>query len=461
MSTFSILTLGCRANQTDSEQISELLRTAGFEEVRPECAADLGIVNTCTVTAEADRKAGQMIRRLSRLCQLVIVTGCSVAPKGGLSDRSSFPENVLVVPPSQRDRILDFIPTVKAEPESLNSSVVIADATDKHGEVSSAEPFTSPELNIKPHRVRALLKVQEGCNHMCTFCIVPLVRGPLRSLQANELLPRLHELVERGYHEVVLTGTHLALWGRDTASKRRFRGAAAAGTAVGGSGVETLSTVGLPNFADLLEELIKGSQGVRLRISSIEPMAFPVKILELMRAYPDRLCPHLHLVIQHASDKILAAMHRDYTLAQYDSLAQEFLRTVPGACLTTDVLVGFPGETEEDVQILLDYLKRTSFYHLHVFPYSQRAGTAAAGFSNQVPAQVKHERVRRVIALGEESARRVYASFVGTVRPVLAERSSPRPGYLLGRADNFLEVEFPGVVEQVGKIFQVAIPPRV
>ena len=231
MSTFSVLTLGCRANQTDSEQISELLRTAGFKEVRPECAADLGIVNTCTVTAEADRKAGQMIRRLSRLCQLVIVTGCSVAPKGGLSDRSSFPENVLVVPPSQRDRILDFIPTVKAEPESLNSSVVIADATDKHGEVSSAEPFTSPELNIKPHRVRALLKVQEGCNHMCTFCIVPLVRGPLRSLQANELLPRLHELVERGYHEVVLTGTHLALWGRDTASKRRFRGAAAAGTA--------------------------------------------------------------------------------------------------------------------------------------------------------------------------------------------------------------------------------------
>ena len=434
MATFSILTLGCRANQSDSELLGEILKQHGFRQVAVNEPADLGIVNSCTVTAEADRKAGQMVRRLSKLCRFVMATGCGAADKGGLITKKMLAENVIVLPPGQREKIMDYLPFAVME-------LKVGHSSELENELKETVSFVQAREESVQHRSRALLKVQEGCNHMCTFCIVPMVRGPLVSFTAKELIPKVHKLAEEGYREVVLTGTHLALWGRDSYSKKQAK-------------VEGKSE---QNFADLLEDLIRNSQGVRFRISSIEPMSFPEHILDLMVAYPDRLCPHLHLVIQHASDKILQAMHRDYTLAEYDNLAEKFLTKVPGACLTTDVLVGFPGETEEDVKILTDYLKRRKFYHLHVFPYSKRQGTVAAKLDNQVPEQVKKERVRRIIELGKETAQEVYCSFIDTIRPVLAERLSDREGFLTGTADNFLTVEFPGSVSDIGKIMPVEI----
>jgi len=343
-------------------------------------------------------------------------------------------DNVIILPPGQREKIMDYLPFAAME-------VKVNDPADSSKEEAQHLSFAQAREDSVQHRARALLKVQEGCNHMCTFCIVPMVRGPLVSFTPEELIPKVKKLAEEGYREVVLTGTHLALWGRDSRSKKQAK------------------AEGKPeqNFADLLEALIKNTQDVRFRISSIEPMSFPERILDLMIAYPDRLCPHLHLVIQHASDKILAAMHRDYTLAEYDNLAEKFLRKVPGACLTTDVLVGFPGETEEDMDILLNYLSRRKFYHLHVFPYSKRQGTVASELSNQVPEQVKKERVRKVIELGAQSAEDVYDSFANTTRKVLAERPSGHEGFLIGTADNFLTVEFPGKVSDIGKIMPIEI----
>ncbi|MGM9991243.1 MAG: MiaB/RimO family radical SAM methylthiotransferase [Candidatus Bruticola sp.] len=437
MATFSILTLGCRANQSDSERIGEILKSNGFVQVPANEPADLGIVNSCTVTAEADRKAGQMVRRLSKVCSLVMVTGCGAAAKGGLITKRMLNHNVIVLPPNKREQILEYIPVIDIKDKEL----CINNSIENNCINNKCDNFIETMQNSVMHRTRALLKVQEGCNHMCTFCIVPMVRGPLTSYQPEQLITQVHKLCSEGYKEIVLTGTHLALWGRDSSSKRKSREA------------------GRPeqNFADLLEVLIKNSEGVRFRISSIEPMSFPERIIELMISYPERLCPHLHLVIQHASDKILAAMHRDYTLAQYDALAEKFLHQVPGACLTTDILVGFPGETEEDIDILTGYLQRRRFAHLHVFPYSRRQGTAAADFANQVDEQVKKDRVRKIIKLGEESAQNVYDSFIGTLRPVLAERPSARPGFLLGTADNFLNVEFSGNISDIGKIMTVEI----
>jgi len=434
MATFSILTLGCRANQADSELLGEVLKRHGFKQVQTNESADLGIVNSCTVTAEADRKAGQMVRRLSKICRFVMVTGCGAAAKGGLITKNMLADNVIILPPGQREKIMDYLPFAAME-------VKVNDPADSSKEEAQHLSFAQAREDSVQHRARALLKVQEGCNHMCTFCIVPMVRGPLVSFTPEELIPKVKKLAEEGYREVVLTGTHLALWGRDSRSKKQAK------------------AEGKPeqNFADLLEALIKNTQDVRFRISSIEPMSFPERILDLMIAYPDRLCPHLHLVIQHASDKILAAMHRDYTLAEYDNLAEKFLRKVPGACLTTDVLVGFPGETEEDMDILLNYLSRRKFYHLHVFPYSKRQGTVASELSNQVPEQVKKERVRKVIELGAQSAEDVYDSFANTTRKVLAERPSGREGFLIGTADNFLTVEFPGKVSDIGKIMPIEI----
>ncbi|MBQ7501599.1 tRNA (N(6)-L-threonylcarbamoyladenosine(37)-C(2))-methylthiotransferase MtaB [bacterium] len=438
MPTFSILTLGCRANQSDSQRIAELLRQGGYEQVGQEEFADIGIMNSCTVTAEADRKGGQMLRRLQRKCSLVIATGCGTAKKGGLWDH--IPEGVVIVPPSERENILRII-----EKQQINITVGKRAANDANSDVCASKEDSGSEASADSfvrHRTRALLKVQEGCNHMCTFCIVPMVRGPLKSFEADELLPKIDGLIKEGFKEIVFTGTHLALWGRDPKSKILFRERGCEGR----------------SFADLVEELILKTEGVRFRISSIEPMSFPKKLLDLMKAYPDRLCPHLHLVVQHASDRILKAMHRDYTLEEYEALAAEFLNSVPGACLTTDILLGFPGETEEDMEILEAFLRRVPFYHLHVFPYSRRQGTPAAEMADQVPEPIKKERVRRIIALGEESARQVYDSFRGTERAVLVERSAKRPGYVSGTADNFLSVEFEGDASLIGEIVKVKIP---
>lgn len=418
MASFTILTLGCRANQADSEALSRFLQGAGWRLNPVGQGAEVGIVNTCTVTAEADRKARQMVRRLLKSCQLVVVTGCGAAPKGGLAQSVAQWERVILLPPRERERILEYLP----KPLRL-----------------------SPPIPAPKTRARALLKVQEGCNHMCTFCIVPLVRGPLRSWKGEELLPQVERLQGEGYREIVLTGTHLALWGRDSASKLEARA----------KGREA------PNFAQLVEYLIKHTQDVRYRVSSIEPMAFPRPLLELMAAYPERLCPHLHLVLQHASDKILRAMGRDYTLAQYDSLVGEFLERVPGGVLTTDILLGFPGEEESDLEILEDYLRRRPFYHLHVFPYSPRPGTVASTLPQQVPEALKRERVGRVIALGEECSHKVYDSFVGTERPILVERLSANdPQRVVGTADNFLTVEIPGSSSDLGRMVTRTIPRR-
>lgn len=432
MATFSILTLGCRANQADSERIAEIMLKGGYRQVSAEAFADIGIMNSCTVTAEADRKGGQMLRRLQRKCGLVVATGCGAAKRGGLAEH--IPEGVLVVPPSERESILQLIE------KRLFSAAGPALRLKKDVHTNKEEQET--ENRFIRHRTRALLKVQEGCNHMCSFCIVPMVRGPLKSFDAELLLPEVERLVRKGFKEIVFTGTHLALWGRDPQSRLLFRERKCEGR----------------NFADLAEDLILRSQGVRFRVSSIEPMSFPEKLLDLMKAYPDRLCPHLHLVMQHASDAVLRRMRRDYSLAEYEELAVKFLRSVPGACLTTDILLGFPGESEEDMEILEGFLRRIPFYHLHVFPYSRRKGTPAAEMADQIPEPVKKERVRRIIALGEESARRVYDSFRGTERAVLVERASKKPGCVIGTADNFLSVEFQGDSSLIGEIVKVKIP---
>jgi len=404
MPTFSIQTLGCRANQADSEQLRQILLGAGFLEVPFGTPADCAIVNTCTVTGEADRKSRQTLRRASRQAGTVVATGCGVTRRGGLQ---ALPGAVLKLPPESREKLLEL----------LGASGCPGGAALRRG--------------LQAGRSRALLKVQEGCDHFCSYCIVPYVRGRSRSTPAGTLVEEARRLEEAGHREIVLTGIHLAVWGRDLP--------------------------GRPDLADLLDRLLEGTRGVRFRLSSIEPMSFPHRILDRMARFPDRVCPHLHLALQHASDAILKRMRRDYTWAEYDMLAREFLGSIPGACLTTDVLVGFPGETQADLEVLTGCLRTLPFLHLHVFAYSPRKGTAAAHHPDQVPETVKRLRSEQVIRLGERLARVVRRSFRGAVRPVLVERAADRAGEWLGMADNFLPVRFPGPPALLGRIVPVRL----
>jgi len=407
MPTFSIQTLGCRVNQADSEQLRQILLGAGFDEVGPGEVADCAIVNTCTVTGEADRKSRQFLRRATRQAGTVVATGCAVTRRGGVQD---LPAAVLRLPPDSRENLLDLLgakgcPGAEAEPQRFRQA-----------------------------RSRALLKVQEGCDEFCSFCIVPYVRGRSRSRAIPELLARARGLEAAGYREIVLTGVHLSLWGRDLP--------------------------GQTDLADLLDALVEGTRHVRYRLSSIEPMHFPTRILDRMAGGPQRVCPHLHLALQHASDPVLQRMRRNYTLEDYDGLARRFLAGVPGAVLTSDILVGFPGETEADFLALVAYLRTVPFLHLHVFPYSPRRGTAAALFPDQVAEAEKRRRAEAVIHLGRRLGRVCRRGFRGQVRPVLVERVGPGPGQVTGTSDNFLPVVLPGGAELVGRIVPARLGPE-
>lgn len=386
MPSFAVHTLGCRANQTDSERLREILLGAGFEEVEFHQSADVRIVNTCTVTSEADRKSAQFVRRGLRLGGKVVATGCAVAARGGLQG-ARLPGSVLRLPPGQSEGLLSLLGA-----SACPSSELV------DGEASQL-------------RTRALLRIQDGCDQFCTFCIVPYVRGRSRSFPADQVVEEARRLERSGYREIVLTGIHLAVWGKE---------------------------LGL-DLADLLEQLLLATESVRFRLSSIEPDCFPPRIFELMAAHPQRVCPYLHLALQHASDRVLERMHRDYDQAHFTCLVEQFIR-IPGACLTSDVMVGFPGETEADFSELVRYVRRQPFFRLHVFPYSPRPGTAAAKFSDPVPPEVRNRRRDALLALSERKRVAYLRSQRGQERSVLVEGPGPRPGTMEGLTENYVPV---------------------
>lgn len=362
--------------------MAQILLSAGFEEVPFGQPADCQVVNTCTVTREADRKSAQMVRRASRLGEQVVVTGCGAAQKGGAWQR--VPSTALRLPPDQREQILEKI-----------------------GAQHCPSGERLERAWLRRDRARALLRIQEGCDQFCTFCIVPYVRGRARS-QTREWV--LEQVLALDSQEVVLSGIHLSAWGRERQE----------------------------DLADLLDFLLAQTEGIRYRLSSVEPDMFPVRIFELMEKHPERLCPHLHLVLQHASDRVLERMHRGYDLAHYDALVQQFVTRVPGASLTTDLMVGFPGETHQDFEILMRYVRRTPFSRVHVFPYSQRPGTSAARFPDQVSDADCQQRRNRLLKLAERKRVEFHRRNLGQVREALVESESDRKGWMKATSDNFL-----------------------
>jgi threonylcarbamoyladenosine tRNA methylthiotransferase MtaB len=397
--TFSITTLGCRANQADSDRLRVILKSAGFEERPFGQTVDLSVVNTCTVTAEADRKSRQVLRRALRVLPpdgKAIATGCAVAERGGLKN---LPKAVLKLPPDRREEILkllnvDHCPGRKADTAFSN-------------------------------KTRALLKIQDGCDQFCTFCIVPYVRGRSASIPLDQVVAKAKDFERMGYEEIVLTGIHLAIWGHDLP--------------------------GQPTLADLAAGILNATESIQLRISSVEPDRFPLALIDLMEQNA-RLCPYLHLVLQHASDKLLEKMHRGYDLATYSQIVERFYRKVPLATLSSDIMIGFPGEDDNDHHRLMTFLRRTPYYHLHVFPYSSRPGTAASKFKDQVPSLTKKTRRDQVLSLAKklkiQSLRRMYGIDLDAIF-----ETQIRPGWFKGTTFNGMSV--------IGKVGPAALGRRV
>lgn len=378
---YSIITFGCRVNQADSLSFEAELIASGCRAV-PSDAADLVIVNTCSVTASADQGARQTIRRVARQNPgaRIVVTGCYASRRP--DEVASLPGVARVITNTDKERLISLL-GLRA---SVGAGSPVMTTAERFGNGNGScgaqlEPGTAG-------RTAFTLRVQTGCAEPCSYCIIPSTRGEPRSAPVGVLLRDVDRAVAAGFKEIVLTGVHLGSYGRDLSP-------------------------GL-GLAALLSELSNGrGESVRFRVSSLEPMDCSAEVVALIAERPS-FAPHFHLPLQHASNRILAAMRRPYTLSQYATLVTGIRSRLPHAAIGSDVIVGFPGETDQDFEVMANYLEQSTLTHLHVFPYSDRPGTTASAMSGKVPGEIVRLRAQRVRHISDTLARRFRNSQVGT-----------------------------------------------
>lgn len=410
--TVAFMTLGCKVNQYETETMEGLFRQAGYRVVPFTESADVYIVNTCSVTMLGEKKSRQLVRRAQRQNEaaLIAVTGCyaQLAP----DIVGTLPGVRLIVGTQDRGRIVELVEEAAVRPDVLRDV----------GDIMAADTFEDIPLFAAPERTRAFLKIQEGCQNFCTFCIIPYTRGPLRSRALVSVRREAEKLVAAGFREIVLTGIHLGAYGRDLTG-----------------------TVTLADAARTVLE-IDGLQ--RLRLGSLESVELTPALFTLLRD-DRRFARHLHLPLQAGSDAVLQEMHRFYDTAGYERLLARIREEVPGIAISTDIIVGFPGETEAMFQESLAFVRRQEFARVHVFPYSRRPATPAAARSDQVPHPVRRERVKMMQALADEMAADYHGKFIGTIVPVLFE--TQHEGVADGLTDTYIRVYTKGPVK-VGEI---------
>lgn len=390
----AILTLGCKLNLADSEEIAHRLRAAGYDVVDSVCEADAYVVNTCSVTHTADRKSQRVIRSVRRIAPAapVAVTGCY--PQSAGFDAVTTLGADLVVGTRDKD---------KAEIISFFAA-------------RTAPTVAFPELQplARPLHTRAFIKAQEGCNDVCAFCIVPRTRGREESRPPEAVAAEVTRAVDAGAREVVVTGTQLGAWGRDFATPRK------------------------PHH--LIARLLETTDAPRIRFSSLQPQDITPELLALWS--DPRLMPHFHLALQSGSDRVLAAMRRRYTACEFIEAAARIRAVAPDAAITTDVIAGFPGESDADFEETLRFCEEVQFARLHCFPYSARSRTAAARMPDHLPGGTRKERMARLLALAGSLSQRFQARFAGTSRPVLweSERRVAGESTWFGHTDNYVAV---------------------
>jgi threonylcarbamoyladenosine tRNA methylthiotransferase MtaB len=416
---YSVITFGCRVNQADSLGFEEQLRAWGASAAPAE-DADLVVVNTCSVTASADQGARQAIRRVSRVnpAARIVVTGCYATRRP--AEVGDLPNVACVVPNDDKHRLVQLLSRVRSR--------------ESGPEVTTAERFGRGDgscgESIGPGasgRTGFTLRVQTGCAESCSYCIIPTTRGEPRSLPIDRVVAEVRRVARAGFKEIAMTGVHLGSYGRDLSPPVSL-----------GELLAVLHTMAIA--APSPEPLRDGDRrepAVRFRLSSLEPMDCTPAIVSLV-ADSDRLAPHFHLPLQHASARMLEAMKRPYTIQQYAALADDIRARIPHAAIGSDVIVGFPDETEDDFEQLETYLQSSPLTHVHVFPYSDRPGTAASSMSGKVHGGTIRERARRIRAVSERLMARFRRSQVGEVRTALTLEDG-----CLAVTGNYMKVRIP------------------
>jgi threonylcarbamoyladenosine tRNA methylthiotransferase MtaB len=417
----AFVTLGCKVNQSDTQKAIADFRSAGFRIVPPQSPAEVYVVNTCSVTHVADRKSRQWLRRAARANPdaLVVATGCYA--ESGHDTLEEMPEVGVIVGYKAKDDllslVLDRLPGY-APPES--NLVEKSDSQRTPSWAGGEEGDLGPDY---AGRTRAMVKVEDGCNDFCTFCIIPFTRGMPRSTPTNEVVRTVNARLAEGFKEIVLTGVHMGKYGQDHAQRKL-------------SAADPTEARDLPG---VVRAVLERTAVPRLRITSLEPTD-GVMMLPLLRdeRFARRLVPHLHLPLQSGCDATLERMKRDYTTEEFASVVAQLREALPGISITTDLIVGFPGETDEEWRQTLDFVQRMEFAKVHVFPYSRRPGTPASQMEGQVPPDVAQTRTHEAIALSARLEAAYAVRHLGQHLPVLWEQE--QDGVWVGLTGNYMRV---------------------
>lgn len=399
MSTAAFYTLGCKVNQYETEAMIELFKNEGYEICDFSEKADVYVINTCSVTHMGDRKSRQMIRRAKKQNPkaVIAVSGCysQTAPEEILSIDGVN----LVIGNKGRNKITSLI-------ENLTCDSKVNAVSD----IMSTHDFEELHIENYTDRTRAYIKIQDGCSQFCSYCIIPYARGPVRSRPESEIISEIEKLTKKGFTEIILVGIHVASYGKDLKNT---------------------------SLEDLLIKVDKIEGVKRIRMSSIEPMTLNKEFVEKVKA-STKLCPHFHISLQSGCDETLKRMNRHYTTDKYLEIVNGLRDAFSECAITTDIMVGFPGETDEEFDKTAEFVKKADFAEAHVFMYSQRKGTPAAKRPDQIAPQIKEERSKKIIELTNQSRDKFLSQFVGQVKEVLFEQIVG--GYFEGKTANYITV---------------------
>lgn len=395
--------LGCKVNQYETNAMAQKFLEHDYEIVEFDECADIYIVNTCTVTNVADRKSRQMLRRAKELNPQSIVVACGCYAQVAAKELEEIPEVDFIIGNNEKNDIIQIVENYIAQ----------KGAEDLVSDVMYKLDYVELGTTTYTEKTRAVIKVQDGCDRFCSYCLIPYARGHIRSRKIENVIEEIKKVVEEGINEVVITGIHIASYGRDFKDKN----------------------IGL---IDLLEEINKIQGLHRIRLGSIEPTIITDEFVERLSKL-DKICDHFHLSLQSGCTETLKRMNRRYTTEEFRAVTKRLRAKFPNAALTTDIIVGFPGETDEEFNTTYGFLKEIAFYKMHIFKYSQRKGTKAAVMSNQIDGKVKEERSKKLIELSNENENRYNQKYIGKDVEVLFEE---RDGdFIKGHTKNYIVVK--------------------
>ncbi len=428
MKSVAFYTLGCKVNQYETQAMAEAFRARGYSVLSEEERADVNVVNTCTFTTLADRKSRQYVRRMRRLNPDAVVVMAGCYPQTDQAAVQAMPEVDIILGTTQKSRVVDIVEAFAAEREAGGAAARPSYVEDLWRGTAAPESAGSGPRAYESDGVvtgiddktRAMIKIQTGCNRFCSYCVIPYARGPVVSRSAAEIKNEAKRLVSAGYREIILTGINTALYGAEKGFTDDL-----------GTGAEGVEIV-----VRALEDL---EGDFRVRLNSLEPTVVNADYVRRLFRY-ERLCHHAHLSVQSGSDSVIAAMNRHYTRSQYLEIVDALRGFDPDYGITTDIIVGFPGETEADFEDSLRLVEEADFLKVHAFPYSKRPFTKAAQMAGQIAPQIKKERNRRLIEHSDSVSKRFRGQLAGSAQRVLAEERDG--GLWKGHASNFCPVYF-------------------